>query len=348
MKISICIPQFNRIQFLLKNLQNIAIQTYSDIEVVISDDCSTDETELEINKLRQTYKYQLIYKRNENNLGYDRNLRQSMELSSGMYCFILGNDDSINDASDIAFLVNFLQNNKLPDLGFCNYVEEKDKSIVFERAVTTGILGTGYELALKQCSNFSFVAGLIYKRDVFLKYNTDRFDGSVYVQMYLSCLMIASGCRLFTINKPLVIKDIQVGREIRNSYVDKIARKWMDLRIVDGGLPSVIKVLVSAFEDAGVISQRILYKIFFRIYSTTYPHWLLDYRSHDALPEAFGLVRGLNPNRNGLYIRLKVVNRIRIYSLYIVTTIMGLFIPVKLFTKYKPRIYQWLRKKLRN
>lgn len=40
MKISICIPQYNRIAFLLKNLEYIAKQTYSNIEVVISDDCS--------------------------------------------------------------------------------------------------------------------------------------------------------------------------------------------------------------------------------------------------------------------------------------------------------------------
>ena len=44
MKISICIPQYNRINYLLKSLSIIERQLYPDIEIVISDDCSTDDT----------------------------------------------------------------------------------------------------------------------------------------------------------------------------------------------------------------------------------------------------------------------------------------------------------------
>ena len=61
MKISICIPQFNRINYLLRSLQIIENQTYPNIEIVISDDCSTDDTEIKILELSKTYKYNTTY-----------------------------------------------------------------------------------------------------------------------------------------------------------------------------------------------------------------------------------------------------------------------------------------------
>ena len=85
MKISLCIPQYNRIQYLLKNLSVIAQQTYPDIEVVISDDASTDNTEEEIARMMSGYKYPIIYHRHPVNIGYDANLRKSLELATGDY-----------------------------------------------------------------------------------------------------------------------------------------------------------------------------------------------------------------------------------------------------------------------
>lgn len=344
MKISICIPQYNRINFLLKNLKIITKQSYDNVEVIVSDDCSTDNTEIEILALQETYRYPLIYKRNNTNLGYDRNLRQSIELSSGDYCFILGNDDSLCEENDLQFLVNFLKENNLPDIGFCNYVEENNRSQIYERATQTAVLGSGYQLALKQFSNFSFVAGLIFKRNTFLQYNTGRFDGSIYSQIYLGSLIIAAGNRLFTIQRTLVLKDIEAGDTHRNSYRDSIAKKWKDYRVVDGGLTSVINVLINAFKDAGVLKQAIIYRIFSRIYSTTYPHWLLDYRSNKALPEAVGLVAGLHPTINKQFYLLSGINRLKIYTKYLLSTLIGILTPVFLFTKLKKGIYKFLRK----
>lgn len=347
MKISICIPQYNRIAFLMKSLHIISQQTYDAIEVVISDDGSTDATEATILDLQKTYRYPIIYKRNAVNLGYDRNLRQSIELASGDYCFILGNDDSFYDPTDMSFLADFLEANGYPDLGYANYVEEGDRSKVYERAVETKLLGSGPDLAMHQASNFSFVAGLIYKRERILKYNTDRFDGSIYAQIYLSCLMIASGCKVFSIQRPLVLKDLIVDVDRRDSYRDKIATKWKDMKVVDGGLPSVVNVMISAFSDAGALSQALIYRVFKRIYGTTYPHWLLDYRSNGALPEAVGMVRGLRPTRMNHIEKLHFFNRFRIWAVYSFSTLIGLLMPVGIFVKLKPALYKWLRKSVR-
>ena len=98
----------------------------------------------------------------------------------------------------------------------------------------------------------------------------------------------------------------------------KLARKWSNYKVVDGGLPSVINVLISAFRDAGVLDQAIIKKIFGRIYTTTLPHWILDYKSNKAFPEAVGITTGLNPFRNRNFRLLNIINRIDILiALYI-------------------------------
>jgi glycosyltransferase involved in cell wall biosynthesis len=179
MKISLCIPQYNRIEYLVKNIETISAQTYPDIEIVISDDCSTDNTEAEIRKLQPQSRFPIVYRRSSTNLGYDRNLRQSLEMASGDYCFVLGNDDTLNGPDAIRFLVEFLRANDCPEIGFCNSAAYTKPSEVTERAARTAVVGSGKAVALKYYRSFSFVAGVIFKRDAFLEVNTDQYDRSI-------------------------------------------------------------------------------------------------------------------------------------------------------------------------
>ena len=344
LKISICIPQFNRIDYLLKSLRIIEWQTYPNVEIIVSDDCSTDDTEEKIKRLRLNYRYPIIYHRNEKNLGYDANYRKCIELATGDYCLVIGNDDSLNTTDSIEYLVEFLHQSGFPEIGFCNFVEDKNRKLIISRANQTGVLGTGYHTALKNYSCFSFVGGLIYKKSEFRKFNTSKHDGSIYAQMYLGCLMIASGCRLFSIEMPLVVKDLKGDEKLRKSYKDVIAKTWKNYRRVDGGLPSVINVLISAFRDANVLTQEIVYAIFKRIYTVTYAYWLLDYRTLGALPEAVGMTGGLLPTRNKNYGLLNLVNRSRILFYYFTFSVIGLTLPLFIYTRVKYKMYSYFKK----
>jgi len=344
MKISICIPQYNRIEYLLKSLKIIESQNYADIEIVISDDCSTDDTVEKINALITSYKYPIVFSVNSVNEGFDRNYRKCIELSTGDYALIIGNDDSINGNDSIGFLVDFLTSHNLPEIGFCNCIEERLDNQLMERAHSTGVLGTGTEIALKHYSCFSFVGGLIYKKSAFDQYNTSKHDGSIYAQMYLGCLMVANGCRLFSIKEPLVIKDLLFEGEFRNSYRDRIAKSWKNFKVVTGGLPSVINVLVSSFIDAGKSNQSIVFRIHQRIYSVTYPFWIQDYKSNGALPEAAGLILGLNPSKLPTYYQLGYFNRVRLWALYLIFSTGSLLFPSFLFQIVKTRLYKHFKK----
>lgn len=259
LKISICIPQYNRIGYLLRSLSIIEKQSYKNIEIVISDDCSSDETEEKIKELIPIYKYPIIYSKNNQNKGYDRNYRKCIELATGNYAFVIGNDDSINGTKSIEELVEFLIQNEYPDIGFCNMIEERSNNSLIQRASVTGILGSGPDISMQYYSCFSFVGGLIYKKSTFDQFNTDKFDGSIYSQMYLGVLMVASGSRLFSIKEPMVLKDLLLDGKFRNSYRDRIAKKWENFKVVDGGLPSVMNVLIHGLLDSNMCTQKRLF-----------------------------------------------------------------------------------------
>lgn len=345
MKISICIPQYNRIEYLLKSLSVIEQQCYDNIEIVISDDCSSDHTIEAITNLSTHYKYPIVFDSNQINKGYDYNFRKSIAMSSGDYVLVLGNDDTLNGVEAISKLVNIIEKNNYPDVGFCNMLEERTGNQLIKRAWGSSVIGSGADIALNHYSCFSFVGGLIFKRSVFIQHNTDKYDGSVFVQIYLAVLMISKGYTLFSIDYPLVIKDILIDGKFRHSYRDRIAKKWKDYKIVDGGLHAVIMVLVAALEDAQSLTQKRLFYIFKRIYGITFPHWILDYKSNHALPEAVGLTVGLLPTKNQDFKLLNIINKIRLLLIYITRATLAFITPVFIFNQLKHKLYAFLKNK---
>jgi glycosyltransferase involved in cell wall biosynthesis len=347
MKFSICIPQFNRINYLKLSLDILGGQNHSNFEVIISDDCSTDNTEEVIAELKDSYNFPIIYHRFELNQGYDRNLRKSMELATGDYCFILGNDDTLAHSDVLLHLELFLKENDLPDLGFCNYCEYSDSKEITRRAVNTGKIGTGLAVALKYYSCFSFVAGIIIKRSCFLVENTNIYDKSIYSQIGLAVQCVLNGSMLFSINEIWVYKDITLHSEgilqKSNSYRDFINRNWFAIKKADGGLISVINVIVMVLKEKNMYNKSTLIFVLNRVLFRTYPYWILDYKFHDALPSAIGLYIGLNPLRNPYFNDLTNYQKFVLLTKYHGISCVLFLFPSKLFFTLQHRLYHLIK-----
>ena len=344
MKFSICIPQYNRIQYLLKSLAIIEKQTYPDIEIVISDDASSDDTPQQIQQLQKVYRYPIIFSRNEKNMGYDRNYRKALEMATGQYCIVLGNDDSLYSHDTIASLVQFLQQHDYPDVGFCNFAEESNPDDIIKRAHVTGVIGSGPETALKYYSCFSFVAGIVYKKEIFDQFNSDKYDGSIYAQIALGCMMISKGCRLFSVMEPVVLKDLQFDNRTSNSYRDTLPRKWKEYKKADGGLKSVIRVLFIVFSDSGTYTKKLGRAVFKKIYRNTLPFWILDYKYNKAFPAAMGIFMGMKPWSVDQFSRLPFIDRVLVIGDYCIFSVTALLTPSRLFYRFKNRIYAFIKK----
>jgi glycosyltransferase involved in cell wall biosynthesis len=345
MKFSICIPQFNRIDYLLKSLDELQGQNFSNFEVVISDDCSTDDTTIRIQEYRASSKFPITYFKFDANEGYDRNLRKSLELASGDYCFVLGNDDTLSHSKVLMDLEKFLIENNLPDLGYCNYKEYSNHNIVTSRALKTDIIGTGPEIGLRHYSCFSFVAGLIFKKSTFDKFNSDKFDKSIYAQIALALNMICNGAILFSIDEIWVKKDITIGQnEKSNSYLDFINKSYLKIKPSDGGLKSVIKVLTTVLSENNQLLPKYKNYIFSKILFSTYPYWILDYKKNKATPAAIGLYLGLIPHRIHEFSSMTFRQRMKFSVGFQLVSLFAFLLPSFIFFKYKEQIYSWVKK----
>lgn len=345
MKISICIPQYNRIEYLIKSLDELQDQSYTDFEVVISDDCSQDETTNQIQEYLKSSKYPITYFKFDQNQGYDRNLRKSMELAVGDYCFVLGNDDTLSHSHVLRDLIDFLVKNNLPDLGFCNYQEYSNDKIVTRRALESKIIGSGPDIGIKNYSCFSFVAGLIFKKSTFEQYNTEIFDKSIYAQIALALNMICNGAILFSINESWVKKDITIGNDEKsNSYRDFINRSYTKIKPADGGLKSVINVLSKVLDQNKMLTSERKNYIFSKILFSTYPFWILDYKRNKATPAAIGLYLGLMPHQINEFAQLNILQKVKFTIGFQIISLVSFLIPSVVFFKYKEQIYTWAKK----
>lgn len=91
-KVSICIPTFNGADYIQSALASVLRQQYQDFEVVIVDNCSTDQTVALIEKLSlQTEKIRFF--KNEQNIGLAANLNKCLEYARGEYIKYLCVDD---------------------------------------------------------------------------------------------------------------------------------------------------------------------------------------------------------------------------------------------------------------
>jgi glycosyltransferase involved in cell wall biosynthesis len=91
--VSICIPCYNAASFIDKTLQSVLTQTYSNLEIIICDDCSTDNT-VEMAKALADPRISMHV--NEHNLGSSRNYNKALSYANGKYIKLLCADDLIS------------------------------------------------------------------------------------------------------------------------------------------------------------------------------------------------------------------------------------------------------------
>lgn len=87
-KVSICIPTYNRKDYLKETLESVFAQTFKNYEVVIVDDGSTDGTEQMIKNSGYSVKYHW-----QNNQGESAARNKLIELAEGDYLTFIDSDD---------------------------------------------------------------------------------------------------------------------------------------------------------------------------------------------------------------------------------------------------------------
>lgn len=94
MKISICIPTYNRAVHLTNCLQSIILnksRSGIDFQVCVSDNCSTDGTDNVVRRAQEGIA--IKYHKNHVNLGIPKNFLKVVEMADGEFVWLIGDDD---------------------------------------------------------------------------------------------------------------------------------------------------------------------------------------------------------------------------------------------------------------
>lgn len=106
--ISVIIPTFNRGELLRKALASVLEQTSDAFEVIVSDNCSEDNTPEVVAEFSKDRR--VIYSRNDRNLGMVGNWRKAIyELARGEWFILMSDDDYLTDRLYLSKAINAIE-----------------------------------------------------------------------------------------------------------------------------------------------------------------------------------------------------------------------------------------------
>lgn len=181
--VSVILLTYNNLNYIDCAINSIISQDYSNIELIIGDDCSKY---FDINRIENIIKLQsgnikkIIIYRNSKNLGTVKNLNKAIKLSNGEIIVPLACDDEFFNNNTISQISNFF------DVNNCQICTAKrlllDGNNNFKGIIPNSkqieYLGKSTDELLKLMikGNFIFGACTYYKKEIFEKYG--YFDES--------------------------------------------------------------------------------------------------------------------------------------------------------------------------
>lgn len=92
-RISVVMATYNGAKYLDVQLDSLANQTCLPNELVVSDDASSDDTLSVLEHFKQRAPFEVILKKNSQNVGYQRNYERAMRLATGDIVLLCDQDD---------------------------------------------------------------------------------------------------------------------------------------------------------------------------------------------------------------------------------------------------------------
>lgn len=114
--VSVFVPTYNHSPFIRECLESCLAQDYSNIEIVVGDDCSSDGTDKVVRELQACYPDKIVFSRFDANMGVTANANQVLRLCHGEFIAFTSGDDVLFP-NKVSRQVAFMRAN--PDVVIC-------------------------------------------------------------------------------------------------------------------------------------------------------------------------------------------------------------------------------------
>ncbi len=207
--ISVPIPCYNHEKYIDSCIDSLLSQTYSNAEIIINDDASTDGSWERIlarkPELERKFTRVIIHK-NKNNSGITKNLNYMIDLCHGDIYKSIASDDML-DSKCFEHIVNYFNSNSNIDFALSSGYEV-DSNVCFppesinDRIYLKAPYEDGEDLVKKIYHNPFISVGMAFRMNLFEKYG--KYDESITVDDWELMLRFASyGVKFGFISSPL-------------------------------------------------------------------------------------------------------------------------------------------------
>ena len=225
--LSICIPTYNFGKFIGETLESLLPQLTPNVEIVIFDGGSTDNTANIVERYLSN-SLQIRYIIQNFRGGIDADMHRSVEHAAGEYCWLFSSDDVMKKTSIEQILTEielsldvYLCGFDLYSFDLNNFLGKHSISSI-ENAVTINFASENerkayFQKASTSTAFFSFMSSLIVKRRRWLETALDeKFFGTCWAHVARIFNMIPNGLKVKYLPASLLMK-----RHFNDSFMDK-------------------------------------------------------------------------------------------------------------------------------
>ncbi len=231
--VSVISPVYNAGKYLDRTLQSVLEQTYKEIEIVLVDDRSSDNS-ADIIKRFRTLHPEIVYFLQPQNLGAGNARNKALEIAKGQYVAFLDADDAWNPEK-IEKQIKLLQEKKGC---FCfaaiEMVDGEDHVIKKKRNVKEEI---DYRFLLS--NTMIPTSGVLVDRMVKGDFRMSTRRGGQDYATWLS--LLRDGTKAYGINEALVMYRID-GKSLSSNKLKSIRQIW-EIQTKDEGIAGFLVVL---------------------------------------------------------------------------------------------------------
>jgi glycosyltransferase involved in cell wall biosynthesis len=224
--VSVAIPVFNGDNYISECIDSVLNQSYTNFELLIIDNCSTDDTQ----SIIKAYDDERIrYEKNSSNIGAINNFTKCVELAVGEYFVLLPHDDILLPGALLAF-VNAMKNKNVGFVYSAMQLIDENGNLLHKKInYPDNMLFTSEEALKDLIKNFMPIQCAMVRTSILRKIGGFDITYSLFSDIHVWLKVIFDGWGSYYINTPkscLRAHAQQGQRAFQDSNLNILSDHW--------------------------------------------------------------------------------------------------------------------------
>lgn len=242
-KVSIVMPAYNAAKTIAESINSVLAQSFTDWELIIVDDCSTDETAKILNKYVQQ-EVRIIFVKNNQNLGVAESRNRAIAMAKGQWVAFLDSDD-LWRSDKLEKQVVLMQSNSGIDMTYTasGFIDVNGNSYDYVMSVPKNVT---YNSLLH--GNVMSCSSVMIKSD--LMKHLPMPQGNLHEDYYCWLTLLKAGRKSVGINEQLLIYRLGVNTR-SSSRIKAVKMSYNTYRAIG----------ISCMKSLYLVMQYVLYSV---------------------------------------------------------------------------------------